>query len=125
MSRRGWVSHWALVVLFLMSALVVIGLRARSSDLSWEHRSLDRACARWAAESAIARQQSRLRSGRSVTSIAGTLGPRARYDASARTVAAGIEVEAQGKCGGRRGRPSRITIRVRLSAKGTVLDWAE
>ena len=120
MMQRGHAVTWTLAVMFIASTLMIAGLRARSSDLNWEHRAPDRACARWAAESGVARVQARLTRG-NTGGVRGKIGE-GRYEVSVRATGAGYTIESKGLCGKR---PSRWRIRATVAKDGSVVSWSE
>lgn len=119
-NQRGSISAWALALAMITCTFAVIGLRARTADLSFEGRAPDRVCARWAAESGIVRLQARLRRG--VRSpVAGKVGDGA-YAVTVRPDKGAFAVESVGTCGDR---PTRWQIDAVVSSRGEIEGWTE
>lgn len=115
--QRGWAVLGALMAISGLTVVITIGFRARDRELDFEDRGLQRAQARWAAESAIARSQSR-----GFSTVQGELAStevcaRVRYQV--RRTPQGT-LQATGWCGDAR----PVTIEVRV-AGGRIVSWSE
>lgn len=140
MSRRrrskaqyGAMSPLAYLVVGAIAIVFAVGLRARTAELDVEGRSLCRAKARWAAESAIARARADLGSGKMPAAINGTLSTAGdpigvRYQLDVGRGAGSVVLEAQGTCTQSGDRPVIASIVAELKGGGSrwkVVDWSE
>lgn len=130
---RGAVSAFALAITLALAAVVIVALRARGSQLSFEERSLDRVCSRWAAESGLALLSSHLATGHRPEKLRGDLPAaapfsEARYRVTTKNSGLTVEAEIEGVCVSKSGRPSLLTLSVALApGKGgyKVKRWQE
>ncbi|MBK8010247.1 MAG: hypothetical protein IPK13_02805 [Deltaproteobacteria bacterium] len=131
--RRGSASLVALMVCGAITALVLVGLNARSSEISQRWRGLCRLRSRWAAESAIARAEGRLPAlARSLVRMEGVIDGSAplstSYSASVTRTKNGFAIEAQGICThDARSVTSNIRVHLRRTSSGRweKIEWVE
>jgi hypothetical protein len=133
MKRAGNVSLGALLTVLALAALVAVGFEIRSNELPFEPRTLCRAAARSAAESALARGRSRIAKEGSVrASIRGTLdgGPEhaeVTYQTEAKLIGRSWLFSARGTCTirGERSRTVEITAQIAADPEARIESWRE
>ena len=116
--QRGFASLAVLCAVGAVAILLGVVYRARTNDLAFEERSLARAQAHWAAESAVARVRGRLYEGRRATDLSGQLEDGVRYSVKVRRIDAGYAIEATGEAAGRRGYVARARIEAEIHRRG-------
>lgn len=123
----------AYLIVASIAVVASVGLRARTAELDVEARTLCRAKARWAAESAIARGRAELSAGRMPTIMTGVLSTagesiEVRYRLDVGRGGGGVVLEAEGTCARKTDRVVRAAIAAELRGGGTrwkVVEWSE
>jgi hypothetical protein len=131
--ERGAMTPLAYLIVGSIAIVAAIGLRARTSELDVEARSLCRVKARWAAESGISRARSELSVGRMPSTLSGFLssagdGTVVRYRLDVGRGGGSVVLEAEGTCTRRGDRPVSASIVAELKGGGSrwrVVEWSE
>ncbi|MEQ9495326.1 MAG: hypothetical protein RIT81_00675 [Deltaproteobacteria bacterium] len=114
MSRRRGSSNGAvLMVIFALTAVLMLGYGFRDTERSFADRTRCRAAARWAAESAVARGRARLARGGAPSHLSGDLDG-ASYALVATPAGQGWNLVATGTCeapGARVEQRAHVTLR--------------
>lgn len=125
-SRSGAMAPLAYFAVATIAIVVALGIAARRSDLAFESRGLERAQARWAAESALARAMAELSAGRLPSNMSGPLKgstcAEVRYALKVERSPRGVSLIGEGLCQENgRSRPARS--RITALARGSGNQW--
>lgn len=132
--QRGSAAAFALVIALALGVVLTVALRARSTGLSFEQRSLDRTCARWSAESGLAHLLAELAAGRRPDRLTGKISATEQhsaidYQVVVRSTGARLEVSIEGTCvpaSGERAAVSRLEVTLgKKKGRHRVERWRE